>query len=128
MLGTGNRGDNVKVLIIDDDPQVAHVTGLYLQHHGKAEFQICTDPNLLATVLDEYRPEVVMLDLHIPGYDSLALTRRLQEARPDLPVVVYTGWCDAATRQDCLNAGAQDVMTKPLRNVDVSNLTRLASA
>jgi len=66
------------VLVVDDEPTIGEVVGLYLDRPGYATRIARDGPEALAAV-DEERPDLVVLDLMLPGIDGLEVMRRLRE-------------------------------------------------
>ncbi len=100
-----------RVLVIEDDPNVAEVVAAYLEREG-CLVQVCVDGEAgLATALAD-PPDLVVLDLMLPGLDGLEVCRRLQALAP-VPVVMLTAKGDETDRIVGLELGADDYITKP---------------
>ncbi len=100
------------VLVVDDDPTVSDVVRRYLE---RADFDVtlaADGPGALAAV-DTRRPDLVVLDLMLPGMDGLEVCRRLREQDPNLPVVMLTALGEESDRVVGLSLGADDYVTKP---------------
>lgn len=99
------------MLVIDDDPNVSEVVATYLEREG-AIVQRCFDgeEGLQAALSDP--PDLVILDLMLPGLDGLEVCRRLQALAP-VPVVMLTAKGDETDRIIGLELGADDYITKP---------------
>ncbi|MFB9371480.1 response regulator transcription factor [Kitasatospora sp. NPDC001664] len=103
-----------RILVVDDDPTVAEVVTGYLLRAGFQVDRAADGPSALAAAA-AHRPDLVVLDLMLPGIDGLEVCRRLRE-RPDgagLPVVMLTAKGDEADRVLGLELGADDYVTKP---------------
>lgn len=101
-----------RVLVVDDDPTVADVVLAYLRRDG-IEAAHAADG---LTALDSARrvpPDLVVLDLMLPGLDGLEVCRRLRADRPDLPVVMLTARGEEEDRIAGLEVGADDYVVKP---------------
>jgi DNA-binding response OmpR family regulator len=100
-----------RVLIIEDDPNVAEVVGRYLTREG-FEVEIATDgvTGLERALADP--PELVVLDLMLPNMSGLEVCRRLRAAAP-VPVIILTALGDEADRIVGLELGADDYVAKP---------------
>jgi signal transduction histidine kinase len=72
--------------------------------------------------LSEFRPDLIVLDIRMPGPDGFQVLERLRDARRDvfLPIVATTGLSDRATRLEALEAGAQDFIAKPFDRAEVA--------
>ncbi|MYW01644.1 response regulator transcription factor [Streptomyces sp. SID3343] len=101
----------MKVLVVDDDPTVAEVVVGYLERAGFATAHAADGPSALAMAFAEM-PDLVVLDLMLPGMDGLDVCRRLRERGP-VPVVMLTALGDEGDRVSGLEVGADDYVTKP---------------
>ena len=102
----------VNVLLVDDDPTIAEVVHAYLTRSGIA-VQRAADGVTALAVAARTRPDLVVLDLMLPGLSGLDVCRRLREARPDLPVVMLTALGEESDRILGLETGADDYLVKP---------------
>ncbi len=96
---------------MDDDPTVAEVVAGYLDRAGFAVERAADGPTAVARAAAE-RPDLVVLDLMLPGMDGLQVCRAIREAGP-LPVVMLTARGDEDDRILGLEVGADDYVTKP---------------
>jgi two-component system KDP operon response regulator KdpE len=107
---TRNTGQP-SILAIDDEPQLLAALATILEGRG---YRLRTAPNGamgLDAVADE-RPDVVLLDLAMPGVDGLEVCRRLR-AFSRVPILVLSALSDEARKVKALDAGADDYVTKP---------------
>ncbi|MEU4116705.1 response regulator transcription factor [Kitasatospora sp. NPDC028055] len=103
------------MLVVDDDPTVAEVVAGYLTRAGHHVDRAADGPQGLALARTAPRPDLVVLDLMLPGIDGLEILRRLR-TDPDgaeLPVVLLTAKGDETDRILGLELGADDYVTKP---------------
>ena len=101
-----------QVLVVDDDPTVSDVLRRYLEHAGYA-VTLAGDGYAALRAYEAQRPDLVVLDLMLPGIDGLEVARRLR-ARPDeVPIVMLTARGDESDRVLGLQLGADDYVTKP---------------
>jgi DNA-binding response OmpR family regulator len=101
-----------RVLVVDDDPTVAEVLLAYLLREGFSAAHAADGPDALAQAAAE-PPDLVILDLMLPGIDGLEVCRRLRRDRGDLPVVMLTARGEEEDRVLGLEVGADDYVTKP---------------
>jgi two-component system response regulator ResD len=99
------------VLVVDDEPIVRDVVVRYLQRDG-FETLVAGDGDTARTHIEQSPPELVVLDVMLPGTDGLALCRWIR-ARGDLPVIMLTARGEEADRIVGLELGADDYVTKP---------------
>ena len=108
MSGTELPG---RILVVDDDPTVADVVGRYLVRDGHTVECIPDGHQALRRIAEE-RPDLVVLDLMLPGIGGLEVCRRLRERYP-VPVVMLTALGDESDRLAGFEIGADDYVTKP---------------
>ncbi|HUZ98508.1 MAG TPA: response regulator transcription factor [Gaiellaceae bacterium] len=99
------------VLVVDDEPIVRDVVVRYLQRDG-FETLVAGDGDTARALIEETPPQLVVLDVMLPGIDGLALCRWIR-ARGDLPVIMLTARGEEADRIVGLELGADDYVTKP---------------
>ncbi|MCO6010501.1 response regulator transcription factor [Actinoallomurus purpureus] len=100
-----------RVLVVDDDPTVADVVSRYLVRDGH-EVVCVADGYAALRAAEERPPDLVVLDLMLPGIDGLEVCRRLRERRP-VPIVMLTALGEETERLIGLEMGADDYVTKP---------------
>ncbi|MFD7700618.1 response regulator transcription factor [Streptomyces caelestis] len=102
-----------RVLVVEDDPTVAEVVTGYLADAGY-EVEHAADGLAALEAVAALRPQLVVLDLMLPGLDGLEVCRRLRAGGgPPVPVVMLTARGEEADRILGLELGADDYMTKP---------------
>ncbi len=99
------------VLVVDDDPTVREVVVSYLRAGGHRVREAADGETALTEVV-EARPDIVVLDLMLPGIDGLEVCRRLR-LQGSLPIVMLTALGGEADRVVGLELGADDYVTKP---------------
>ena len=100
------------IWVVDDDPELRKMVGTYLIDQGYCVRCLC-DVKQLEARLEFQRPDLVVLDLMLPGDDGLTALRRLRDAGDDLPVVMLTARGDGVDRIIGLEQGADDYLGKP---------------
>jgi putative two-component system response regulator len=111
------RFEDARILIIDDDPSIVRLLIRALQGVGYVRVQGFTDSTEVPAYLDENAPDLVVLDLHMPGLDGYAILRDVSHRLSEdsfLPVLVISGLNDNLSRLKAVEAGAKDFMAKPL--------------
>jgi DNA-binding response OmpR family regulator len=105
-----------RVLVVDDDETETELLKAFL--HGEVdEIESLTDSRQVEEVFAKFQPDVVVLDLHMPGDDGLEVLRRLRSARESLgflPVIMLTGDESHVARNAALILGADEFLTKPV--------------
>jgi DNA-binding response OmpR family regulator len=100
-----------RILVVDDDPTVAEVVTRYLEHDGHAVDRARDGVSALK-LADARPPDLVVLDLMLPGIDGYEVCRRLRASTP-VPIVMLTARGDETDRITGLELGADDYVTKP---------------
>ncbi len=103
--------ENPQVLVVDDDAGIRDLLADYLAKQGMAVVT-ARDGREMDERLDGFRPDLVVMDLMLPGEDGLALTRRLKSAR-DVPVIMLSARGEDIDRIVGLEVGADDYLAKP---------------
>jgi len=99
------------ILVVDDEPKIVQLARDYLEHAGYAVLTAADGQAALDAVRD-HRPDLLVLDLGLPGLDGLEVTRRVRQAG-DLPIVMLTARDDELDKLLGLELGADDYLTKP---------------
>jgi DNA-binding response OmpR family regulator len=101
-----------RVLVVDDDPTVSDVVRRYLERAGLA-VTLAADGQAALRAYEAERPDLVVLDLMLPGLDGLEVCRRLRSRPDEVPIVMLTALGEEADRVLGLQLGADDYVTKP---------------
>ncbi|MEN5059348.1 EAL domain-containing protein [Luteimonas sp. TWI1416] len=109
-------GRPYRVLVVEDDPSQALFAESVLNGAGLQARVVAIANEFLSTVV-EFGPDLVLMDLHMPGMDGAELTAllRQQPAHRHIPVVFLTGDVDPERQFEALEVGADDFLTKPVR-------------
>jgi two-component system, OmpR family, phosphate regulon response regulator OmpR len=105
-----------RIWVVDDDPELRELLARYLGDQGYRVRCLADGAQLLARLqgqLGGERPDLLVLDLMLPGADGLSLLRRLRDGGDDLPVLMLTARADAVDRIIGLEQGADDYLAKP---------------
>ena len=101
----------ITILVVDDEPQIVRIVRDYLQHGGYAVLVASDGPSALRTARTG-RPDLVVLDLGLPGLNGLDIARALRRDG-DVPIIMLTARSDESDKLVGLELGADDYMTKP---------------
>ena len=99
------------ILVVDDDAEIRALLREYLQKQGYRVTALA-DGKALRAAIETSRPDVVVLDLMMPGEDGLSLCRGLR-ARSDVPIIMLTARGEETDRIVGLEMGADDYLAKP---------------
>ncbi|MGW2331193.1 response regulator transcription factor [Streptomyces sp. NPDC001700] len=101
-----------RILVVDDEPSVREAIGRALRSEG---YEVDTAGDGLAALrrIDEEPPDLVLLDVTMPGLDGLAVARRVRASGRTVPIMMVTGRDSVGDRIVGLDNGADDYLTKP---------------
>ena len=119
----------IRVIIVEDDPDVALFSKTVLEKHDRCVVRTFADPRLVADAVTEFQPDIVLTDIELPGMSGLDLIAQVREIRPGTPVIVMTAHASLDYALTALRSQADEFLTKPVASADlVSHVTRLAEA
>lgn len=120
--------DAPRVLVVDDDPDVALLVRTVLQRRAGCEVVTAEDGRAALARLETFDADVIVTDIEMPGLDGLELLAALRHRDPHLPVIVMTAHVSVDYAVSALRAQADEFLTKPLDNSRlVEVVTRLAA-
>ena len=100
-----------EILVVDDEQKIIQITSDYLEAAGYAV--LAADDGISALrVVDESQPDLIILDLGLPGMDGLDVCRELRK-NSDLPIIILTARGEESDKLVGLELGADDYITKP---------------
>jgi len=102
-----------KVLIVDDEREFVQSLSerLYMRDMGSA---VAYDGESALNLVKEDEPEVMILDLKMPGIDGIEVLRKVKETRPNIEVIILTGHGSEVDREVCMKLGAFAYLQKPV--------------
>lgn len=108
------------VLLVEDHPVNAMLLEHMLTYWGYETIHMANGQSALDW-LEDHRPMMVLMDVHLPGMDGLEVTRRIREypGLKDLPIVATTALARQRDRDRCLKAGMQDYLSKPINSAEL---------
>lgn len=109
--------DQSRILVVDDEAENVRLVARILSRAGYPNVRVETDARQALPAFDEFAPDLVLLDLHMPYVDGFTLLERIRgriAADAYVPVLVLTGDITPAARRRALSSGARDFLTKPL--------------
>jgi DNA-binding NtrC family response regulator len=115
------------ILVVDDEPDVGMIFHRVL---GEAGYDVVSaaSGNECLRALKKQSPELVFLDLRMPGMDGVETLRRLRETHPDLTVVIMTAYQTVGSAVETMRLGAYDYLIKPLETDKVLSIAKQALA
>jgi signal transduction histidine kinase len=128
MTGPPARADapgypaDARILIVDDEPANTRILERLLEQAGYAQLVVTNDAREAIPLYEEFRPDVVLLDLHMPKVDGYEILGTIADPRGEAmrpPVIVLTADATRQARERALGLGAADFLTKPLDHLEV---------
>jgi len=110
-----------KVLLVDDEREFVQTLSerLLIRDMGSA---VAYDGESALSLVEEDEPEVMILDLKMPGIDGIEVLRRVKETNPEIEVIILTGHGSEADKKVCMELGAFAYLHKPV-NIDILSET-----
>ncbi len=125
IMGNSSQQQNEpssKILIIDDDPAICGVIADYLSNKGFVVFK-AEDGTVGLNLFARENPDLVLLDLRLPGMDGLEILSCINKDSPDTPVIIVSGQGTIKDAIAALKTGAWDYITKPIFDMNILNVT-----
>ena len=108
---------STSILVVDDDTALAEMIGIMLEAE-ECMPSFCTDGSRALEAFRENTPDLVLLDLMLPGLDGVEVCRLIR-AESDVPIIMLTARTDTMDVVAGLEAGADDYVTKPFRSKEL---------
>jgi NarL family two-component system response regulator LiaR len=119
----------IRVVLIDDHQMFAEAIGMFLSTEDDIEVvEILADANDVVGRLSSSRPDVVLMDIDLPGVDGVTATRRVVDARPDAKVILITALSDPGLALRGIEAGASALVQKERAADDLVDAIRRTAA
>src|SRR3954453_21553098 len=109
---TRTDGTPLRVLVVDDEVNIAELIGMALRYEG-VEVSLAHTGTKAVSGAKVFAPDAVVLDMMLPDFDGLEVLRRMRSAYPDVPVLFLTARDAVEARVAGLTAGGDDYVTKP---------------
>ena len=106
-------GESCRVLVVDDNRDAADAAVMLLETWGHAAMSAYSAAQCIA-VAEAFNPDIVLMDIGLPGKDGFAVKRELEEHCPAARVVALTGFTQADIVRQSRNEGFADHLTKPV--------------
>lgn len=112
--GAVSPESEISIVYVEDDERLARLTMQYLASH-RIQVHLVTRGDQALAEITRVRPDVVLLDLMLPGIDGLEVCRQVR-ARLDVPIIMVTARTEEADRVIGLEGGADDYVSKPFQS------------
>ncbi|QRV02012.1 response regulator transcription factor [Arcanobacterium phocisimile] len=103
---------SAKILVVDDEPSIRELLSVSLKFAGFS-VETAADGHQALRVVQEFSPDLIVLDIMLPDFDGYEVLRRIRERGENVPVLFLTAKDDLQDKLHGLNAGADDYVTKP---------------
>jgi excisionase family DNA binding protein len=110
--GPGPRGGGPLVLVVDDDARLREFMRVNLEMEGYTVREASSADEALAA-LEDQAPQLVLLDVVMPGVDGWQMLQRMQERHGSIPVIMFSGKVDDESAADAEQRGARAFVGKP---------------
>ena len=119
--------DEARILVVDDEEEVRQLVAEFLEIRGYSVITAATGLEAL-TAVKHYRPDLVLMDIMMPGMTGLETLQRIREIDQRVGVIMLTAVDDEAVAREAMRREAYDYITKPLDfgYLELAILTKLA--
>ncbi|QRV01865.1 response regulator transcription factor [Arcanobacterium phocisimile] len=104
----------MRILVVDDDPGISEMVAILLESEGY-DVSVCANGSNVLPLFRAEHPDLVLLDVMLPGLDGVSVCRLLRE-ESDVPIIMMSAKTDSVDVIAGLEAGADDYVTKPFEN------------
>ncbi len=105
---------HIKLLVVDDDPQVCKTVSMILQEHGY-HVQAYSQPRQALQAVRKAPFDIALIDIKMPDLNGLELVEKIKAEDPRVAPIVMTAYPDVQTAAETMRLGARDYITKPFR-------------
>ena len=102
-----------RIMVVDDEQAILSLLKQILEPEGY-EVVVATDGRSALALLEERKPDLVLLDIMMPGLNGFQTLQHIRQCS-NIPVIMLTAKCEATTVRDTLGLGADDYVRKPFR-------------
>ena len=116
-----------KMLVVDDEIEICEFLKLFFQER---DFDVRTaySGEEALKITEKMKPDIILLDIHMPGMDGIATLKAVKQKHPDIKVIMVTVASDKETRQKAAELGADDFIKKPLNTAYLEGTVSLKVA
>ncbi|MFN8176810.1 MAG: response regulator [bacterium] len=120
---TGDVATEVRVLVVDDAPDTLELLQRNLASQGYRVFTASSAPDALA-ILASMRLDLLVTDIRMPGMSGIELIREVRAQRPEVEIIVITGYATIGGAVEALQVGAWDYLAKPFTDEELFQAVR----
>ncbi|MFQ5822629.1 MAG: sigma-54-dependent transcriptional regulator [bacterium] len=107
------RAPKNQILVVDDDKNICKMIEITLRRERSYDIKSATNGEACLKVIRELPPDLVLLDIQMPGIDGIETLKRIRENEPRIPVVIMSAHGTIEKAVQCMKLGAYDFITKP---------------
>lgn len=115
-------GKEQRILVVDDEAGNIDLLALLLEKEGYSQIVTTKDPRQVLSLFQEFQPDLLLLDLHMPHMDGFGVMQQLRPRIPEgeyFPILILTGDLNPTVKRQALALGAKDFLIKPFDRVEV---------
>jgi DNA-binding NtrC family response regulator len=116
-----------RVLIVDDDRDISSLLSALMNKEGLTSMT-AHDGETALRMIPRARPDMMLVDVKMPGIDGMEVLKRVRETNPHLPVILITAYAEVPASVAAMRAGAFDYLAKPFDHSEVIRVVRAALA
>ena len=105
---------NKRIFVVDDDLPSFQLIEELLSRHKVFLMHFTNGKDLMKYIRKEVLPDMIIMDIQLPGVDGLELTKQVKAIEPSIPVIAYTSYAMAGDRERCLQSGCDEYVSKPI--------------
>lgn len=115
LITSAEQPEPYRIMIIDDDPQLAEYHALILQEAGMSTL-IINDPLLVMSPLTEFKPDLILMDMYMPGCNGMELAKAIRQIGTyfSIPIVFLSSETDLDKQFQAMQTGGDAFLTKPI--------------
>ena len=102
-----------KILVVDDDPSICQAMIAFFSDWKGHTVYTTQNPEEAVDLVQKHDPQVVLLDIMMPGVHGVEILRRIKQVAPDIKVIMITAVNDEDIAREAMKEGAVDYVTKP---------------
>lgn len=127
IAGQGSKSGNLKVLVVEDDPNSLMFMKTLLKLEGITVLDANNGLKAIESVKNHPEIDLVLIDMKMPEMDGFEATSRIKQIRPELPVIAQTAYAMKEDIENAGKAGCDDFITKPVKkNILIEKIRKLA--
>ena len=112
MNPAGQSDQPVRLVVIDDDPKNLKMVNFTLSN-GELEIHTASDPRIGLDMITQLRPQIVLIDLILPGIGGMELLQQIVQLERGIAVILMTGYYSPEGAREAIKMGAADYFPKP---------------